>query len=81
MTNLDSLAPGRHAIVGAIDSALPADLASRLLELGFEPGADVELLHRAPLGGDPLAVRVGGTQVAIRRALARAISVEPGAAA
>jgi ferrous iron transport protein A len=47
-------------------------LADRLLELGFDEGAEVEALHRAPLG-DPIAVRVDGSVVALRRALARLV--------
>lgn len=72
---LDSLAPGRVARVAGF-ATLPADTAARLLELGFDEGAEVEALHRAPLG-DPLAVRVDNTTVALRRALARAILLAP----
>ncbi len=53
---------------------MDADMADRLVELGFDEGAEVEALHRAPLG-DPLAVRVGRTTVALRAELARAILV------
>jgi ferrous iron transport protein A len=52
--------------------AVTHDVADRLLELGFDEGAEVETLHRAPLG-DPIAVRVDGSVVAIRRALARSV--------
>ncbi|WP_199555622.1 FeoA family protein [Sandaracinobacteroides hominis] len=55
---------------------LAADVADRLVELGFDEGAEVETLHRAPLG-DPIAVRVDGATVALRLALARAILVTP----
>lgn len=47
----------------------------RLYELGFDEGAPVELTHRGPLGGDPLAVRVGQMTVALRRAEAARILV------
>lgn len=50
--------------------------AHRLHEMGFDEGVDVELLHRAPLGGDPLALRVGNMKVALRKALAAMIEVE-----
>jgi ferrous iron transport protein A len=68
---LDSLAPGACARVIGFASAdrLTTD---RLLELGFDEGAEVEALHRAPLG-DPIAVRVDGSVVALRRALARIV--------
>jgi ferrous iron transport protein A len=50
--------------------------ARRLRELGFDEGVSVEKLHQAPLGRDPLAVRVGRMTVAIRRAHAAAVLVE-----
>ena len=50
----------------------------RLRELGFDEGVAVEPLHG---GGffvrDPIAVRIGRMTVAIRRAHALAIAVEP----
>jgi ferrous iron transport protein A len=70
--SLDALAPGSCARVAGF-GPLPADLADRLLELGFDEGAEVETLHRAPLGGDPISVRVDGAVVALRLGLARAI--------
>lgn len=73
MTNrtLDSLVPGARARVAGF-AATAGGAADRLLELGFDEGAEVEALHRAPLG-DPIAVRVDGSVVALRRALARLI--------
>jgi ferrous iron transport protein A len=68
---LDSLAPGACARVSGF-AETAGDLADRLLELGFDEGAEVEALHRAPLG-DPIAVRVDGSVVALRRALARLV--------
>lgn len=62
-------------------SSLPADeLENRLLELGFVEGADVAILHEAPLGHDPIAVRVDNMTIAIRRREAMAIMVEEVAA-
>jgi len=40
----------------------------------------IESLHGAPFGKDPLAVRIGRMTVAMRRAQARAITVEKNAA-
>lgn len=74
--SLDALPPGRIGRVAGF-AALSGHIADRLLELGFEEGAEVEMLHRAPLGGDPVAVRVDGGTVALRRALARAILLAP----
>ncbi|MGQ5700930.1 FeoA family protein [Sandaracinobacteroides sp. A072] len=71
---VDSLARGDTGRVREIRGLDPAESA-RLLEMGFDEGAEVELLHRAPLG-DPLAVRVDGAMVGLRRALARAIILD-----
>ena len=55
------------------------DLESRLIELGFVEGAAVEVLHEGLLGRDPIAVRVDGVTVALRRREAMAIIVTPAA--
>ncbi|WP_310476536.1 FeoA family protein [Sandarakinorhabdus sp.] len=74
---IESLGPGEVALIAAIDrSGLDPDTAQRLCELGFDEGVDVEILHRAPFGGDPLAVRVGNMVVALRCEMARLIEVE-----
>jgi len=54
---------------------LAAPEARRLRELGFDQGVGVEVLHRARLGGGPIACRVGRMTVALRRAVAGAIQV------
>jgi ferrous iron transport protein A len=53
------------------------DLESRLIELGFVEGAAVEVLHEGLLGRDPIAVRVDGVTIALRRREAMAIIVIP----
>lgn len=53
----------------------PPELERRLLELGFVEGAAVELLHQGLFGGDPIAVRVAATTIALRRREAMAIVV------
>jgi ferrous iron transport protein A len=53
-----------------------AELERQLIELGFIEGARVELLHQGPFGGDPIAVRVDESTVALRRRDAAAILVE-----
>ena len=80
MTNLriDQLPAGQPAIITAIDwSEVDAASVRRLYEMGFDEGVDVEVLHRGPVGGDPIAVRVGNMVLAMRRAQARLVSVEP----
>ena len=75
---LDEL-PLRHAaIVAEIDwDALRPGEARRLRELGFDQGVAIEALHVGPIGRDPIACRVGRMTIAVRRAAAGAIHVDP----
>lgn len=51
---------------GVLDSLqLPDDIALRLMELGFLPGA-VIVAGRAAPGGDPRVYRVDGSEIALR---------------
>jgi ferrous iron transport protein A len=51
-------------------------LVTRLLEVGFVPGEVIDVRAVGPGGVEPLAVRVGGTQFALRRHEAEHILVE-----
>jgi ferrous iron transport protein A len=51
------------------------EIESRLIELGFVEGAEIKILHEGPIGRDPIAVRINGTTVALRRREAMAILV------
>ncbi|OYY71909.1 FeoA family protein [Sphingomonas sp. 28-63-12] len=76
--SLEKLALGQNATVAAVDWArLAPPEARRLRELGFDEGVGVEVLHRARLGGGPIACRIGRMTVALRRAVAGAIQVSP----
>ena len=68
-----------EATISAIDwTALSERDGRRLRELGFDEGVAVEPLHGGGLvARDPLAVRIGRMTVAIRRAHANAIEVDP----
>ena len=86
--SLSSLAKGEHATVLAIvdDGQSLGDeqastIARRLLELGFVPGAELEVVARMWPGDEPLAVRIGGSMFALRRREAQAIRVRRGASA
>lgn len=71
---------GRITTVDAAQSANgidPAELERRLIEMGFTEGAQVEILHQGLFGADPIAVRVDGATIALRRAEALAILTEP----
>jgi ferrous iron transport protein A len=67
----------RWAVAAIRWAALAEPEAKRLRELGFDEGVGVEVLHRARLGGGPIACRVGRMTVALRRAVAGAIDVAP----
>jgi ferrous iron transport protein A len=74
---LDQLPFRTPARVTGIDwTCLDEAEGRRLRNLGFDEGVAVETLHGAPFGKDPLAVRIGRMMVAMRRAQARAVSVE-----
>jgi ferrous iron transport protein A len=52
-------------------------VARRLRELGFVPGESVRILARGPIARDPLAVQIGYTRFALRRAEAGRVGVSP----
>ena len=70
--SLAELALGEHAILDHID--LPADLATRLMELGFVPGSRVTAAAAAP-AGDPQVFRVDGSDFALRKETARHLRI------
>ena len=72
---LDELTKGHIARIASIDDARP-DLEAKLREIGFSEGDEVELLTRGPFGGQPLAVRLNRTIIALRSAEARAVRLE-----
>lgn len=67
---LDHLAPDHSGAITAVHATGMA--AERMAALGLIPGKRVALLRRAPFGG-PLHLRVGPTELMIRRADARAV--------
>lgn len=50
-------------------------ISERLCEIGLLPGAVVEVVRVAPLG-DPIALKIKDTQIAIRRSEAIQIMIE-----
>ena len=76
---LDGLKSGIQARIVAVDwPVLAEDEGKRLRALGLDEGAEVAILHRGVFGTrDPLAIRLGSMTVALRRAHAAAIRVEP----
>ncbi len=80
---LDELPLGTPArIVSADWDTLVPEEAQRLRALGIEEGAEVRLAYRGVfLARDPIAIEIGRMTVALRRIHARAMHVEPVAAA
>jgi ferrous iron transport protein A len=75
--NLGELNPGSAGKIVSVGAKADcsADLVRRLLEMGMLEGSRVEVLHQAPFGGDPLAIRVRGSIIALRRNEANHIEV------
>jgi ferrous iron transport protein A len=74
LLTLADLSEDGVGVVERID--LPADLAERLMELGFVPGHHVSVGKSAP-GGDPRVFRVDGSEIALREETSRCIFVRP----
>ncbi len=74
--SLASAETGRpYEVVALTSDASHADMASRLAELGFLPGEAVAVLARGMPGGEPLAVRIGLSTFALRKAEAECVRV------
>lgn len=73
---------GFHGRIAAVvpapgsTSLPPEELERRLIELGFVEGAAVEILHEGLIGHDPIAVRIDGATIALRRREAMSILVQ-----
>ncbi|MDF2119657.1 FeoA family protein [Roseiarcaceae bacterium H3SJ34-1] len=64
-------------VVEGRSSLSSSELESQLIEMGFVEGARVEILHEGAIGRDPIAVRVSGITIALRRREAQAVVVVP----
>lgn len=76
---LDTLAPLERAEILSVDwDSLAPDEGKRLRALGLDEGARVAIAHRGVFfGRDPIALIVGRSTIAVRRAHARAMMVRP----
>lgn len=72
--SLAALAPGARATVLSVVADGEPAVARRLHDLGFTPGAVVEVVRRAPLR-DPVLYRVRDYEVCLRRAQAECVHV------
>jgi ferrous iron transport protein A len=66
---------GVHEDGAVLDDETGATVVMRLIEIGFVPGECFEIIAEARPGGDPIAVRIGGSCFALRRREAGAIKV------
>jgi DtxR family Mn-dependent transcriptional regulator len=73
MVTLALLAPGQRGRVQQVNSA--GAVRQPLLDLGLLPDVAVQVERVAP-SGDPMWIRVGGSQMALRRREAEAVVVE-----
>ena len=71
---LSALPVGQRGVIESV-ALKDADSARRMLEMGLIEGSEVEVMHEAPFGGDPIAVRVRGALIGIRRIDASEIRV------
>jgi ferrous iron transport protein A len=61
---------------GVVGDQAGASIGRRLVEIGFVPGEQVQIIEEIWPGGDPMAVRVGTSVFALRRREAHAVLVE-----
>jgi len=71
---LSELAPASRASVAAVSDDTAPATARRLIDLGFTPGTEVEVVRRAPLR-DPVIYRLRDYEVCLRRAQAGCVLV------
>lgn len=64
-------------VADELGDELGSTVEMRLIEIGFVAGETVEVIGEARPGGDPIAVRVGGSCFALRRREAAAVRVTP----
>jgi ferrous iron transport protein A len=71
VVELSRLKTGQKAV---IERFTDDEVSLKLLEMGCIPGEEVELLRIAPLG-DPIAIRVSGYTLSLRKDEARFVTV------
>lgn len=72
--SLDELNDGQDAVLEGYDPRLSTSWRRRFEDLGLLPDTPVRRVSRAPLG-DPIAFRVRGTTLCLRRSEARMVRV------
>lgn len=75
---LEQLLPGKSARIASIGGE--PNLRARMLALGLRSGREVAVIRRARMGG-PLHIRIGTTDLMMRRSEARLIELAANAGA
>jgi len=70
--NLSQLKPGERGVILAFSDL---EMSVKLMEMGCLPGEEVEVERYAPLG-DPIAIRVAGYQLCLRKSEASVILIQ-----
>ena len=74
--SLGQLPRGKKGIISRLGSPdYSSHIVERLMHMGLLEGALVEVMHEAPFGKDPIAVKVRGSLIALRRHEANAVEV------
>lgn len=73
---LGDLPCGTKGVIKQVRTDHQPELTQRLMELGFLLGAEVRIVHEAPLTKDPIAVEVRGSLIALRRSEANFVEVQ-----
>ena len=71
-----TLKDGKTGMTLKIQQIGDSALKERLMTMGLTPGTKVTVLRSAPLG-DPIAISVGSYNLALRRADAAKVEVQP----
>ncbi len=71
--DLYSMETGQRALVREVNAS--DIIRQRLFDMGVLPNCEV-IKERCALGGDPVWIRMGSVQIALRRAEAEAVVVE-----
>lgn len=70
-TTLEAVPPGKKARITGLDAG--PGLATRLMQMGLTPGAEVEVISG---NRGPILVKVRGVMIALSRGMAKKILVE-----
>lgn len=72
-TSLDQMHSGQCGWITRLEG--PEPTIRRLLEMGMVEDSFIEVVHEAPFGKDPVAIRVRGGLLALRRNEAKHVTV------